>query len=218
MATKSELISDIHLRLSAYKPSDDTEIPRSLIGHWLEIARDAVVLGEAEGAEEVNVDAIDDFYLERYECSISQKEVSSCRKDCRYIISFPEVYFNNNEGIKRVIVLRLDDSFGNKMIKVTRDYADSIKGLDYAKPKSGNLMWYREQNKLIILGLDERAANNTKFDIFFVPSVETAEEDEFPVLPDDLPEILDYVEEIGRRALSLPADYDNDGADVTFQE
>ncbi len=217
MATKSELISDIHLRLTAFKPSDDTEIPRSLIGHWLEIARDAIVLGEAEGAEEVDLDTIDDFYLERYECNIVQKEVSNCKKNCSYIISFPEVYFKNNDS-SRVIVLRVDDSFGRKMVKVTRDYADSIKNLEFAKPTHDNLMWYREQDRLIILGLGSRSANNTKFDIYFVPSRTSSDDEEFPILPDDIPELLEYVEEIGRRALGTPADYDNDGADVTFQE
>ena len=41
--TKREIIDDVILQLTAFKPSDDLEIPDTLVGFWIDTIRAALL-------------------------------------------------------------------------------------------------------------------------------------------------------------------------------
>lgn len=216
MVTKSMIISDLELRLSAFKPSDDMEFPRPLISHWIDIARNAMVMDMATEAEEIGVE-IDPYYLKKSDCLYAKKEVNSCKKRCKYIISFPEQLFKKDEEVTRAVILRITDVYNDNLIKVTYDEAENFAMLDFARPSQTNLMYYREMDHLVILGLDDRSANIQKFEIYYVANESIGENEEVNILDEDLPDLMEYLEDIARRALASDTDWDNDGADENFE-
>ena len=65
--TKGQLISDIELRLTKGKPSDDIAIYRNQIAYWLDIERDNILTDILSDSIKKGND-IDPFYVESDLC------------------------------------------------------------------------------------------------------------------------------------------------------
>lgn len=213
MATRSELISDLELRLSRWKPSDDFELPRSLMSHWLDLARDQVVQADIENSLKEN-EKIDKKYLKRLNALRPLKEEVPTNIDCgvRFYIDLEEdvMGLKGDVGVWSVV-----NNAGKILSRYEYDDIDPIKDLHFSKPKVGNQMYYREGTKLFIEGISEELLNRLYYNATIVPSDFGDDNDEDSFSADDslLAIIMEIAEEIGLRNMRVRADIDNNRVD-----
>lgn len=210
MAKIINLISDIELRLSKGNVSDDFQIDRRQIRHWLDVVRTAMIR-EADDKGGVS-QALED-YLKLYECNLIEEELKGCDDGCdnlRYTVTLPSrvASLKNDLGVYRV------ETQGGETVKRMRlSEVSRFKHLKYGRPSNVNISWYRVDDKLFIQGGTDNFKKNGKINLYLVleDSSDLSDDDEFPVDHSLIAPILDRVEAIGRRQLEMIEDEANDG-------
>lgn len=215
MTTLQELQSDLELRLTRGKPSDDIELDKRQSKHWFVTSRDAMVANDQNARLRAGLD-IDKFYLETEECKVLENNNSTCvGEDC-----FDKYYVDATYDI-----LKLDDDKG--LYHVTNhdnielhqiDHADIdiLRSLKFAKPAHDNLTFFREGTRLYIQGVKKRSKQFVNITVTYIPALQSktlTDTEQFPIAPDLIAPLLDTVEEIARREMDLRnyEDVTNDG-------
>lgn len=211
--TKEKLISDIELRLTKGKPSDDLELERSQIGHWLDVVRDMLVqqtLNKSITAK----DYVHPMYIEKETCLAATMSSESCltsaNQKAELTLSKSPIVLLKDRGIVRVTT-----SDYQRVDKLDVASIDIINDLPFSKPNQNNLAFYREGDKIIIEGISQHNVDLTNFIVYYIPQYTTnpvSESDEFIIAGHLIPVLLDEVENIGRRQIYNSLEDDsNDG-------
>ena len=201
MKTKGALISDIELRLSRGKPSNDFEIERSQIAHWLDISRDETV-AEKLNAQILTDEDIDPFYVEKigeYTASLEENVPLFCTRRHLFTIDSDILSLSEDRGIDRIVT-----NGGKILVQSTFDQIEYLQNLWFSKPSNENMMWYREGKKVFVYGLSDITLNKIKFNVFGVKSnvgSSLSDSDAYPVSDDIVDIVIEKAEQIGLREL-----------------
>jgi len=213
--TKQELVSDIELRVTRAKPSDDLELEQSQVIHWLEVAANSVVadyLNKKLRSKKI----IPPEYIEKVLAVQLNKETAPSNTDegIRHYLDFSSynvMPLEMDQGIVRVSTLT------GKRINAIRDedHLDTMKHLYFSKPSRENLLWYREGDEIFIQGYGNSITTAVKLNVFYVPTIDISslsDTDEVQITDDLVAIILDVVEDMALRQLGADfEDLQNDG-------
>ena len=215
--TKGKLISDIELRLTKGKPSDDMAIYRNQIAYWLDVERDNIltdILGEAIKKG----DDIDPTYVTQDLC-LSPVQIEDNCVDCddkiRYYIELTNevLFLPKDRGI-----IRITDNKGKNIPVYSQNEMDDIRLISYSKPTKKRQAAYREgDRKIFIEKLDKYGLQYFEYDVYYVARAVGAsleDEDNYPIADEDVPELVERVVMIGLQQMRVgTADIENDGTD-----
>ena len=210
MATRSQIRSDIILRLTSGKPSDDFELDDRQIDFWIDTIRAELLLLKIKDESDKDIDSFFQFI----DCLPIQKEVP-CEDDCnaRYYVELPSkpIDLKDDSGIRLV-----ETSGGSEIKRMRVSDIHILKNLRFSNPSPSNMAFYRIDTKLIIRGGTVNFLKNGKVNIVAAlsnPSSSISDDSEYPISEDLLPILLDRIEEIGRRQEMGESDLINDGVD-----
>lgn len=208
------MIDDIELRLTRWKPSDDTELERDYIGHLIDVVANDVVSQDV--MESYRRDSIiNPQYIKRFVFDDIQKlndGAATGSHSFEYYINldFDVLPLPDDLGIVRVFT-----NSGQEIHDVSFFNYDNVKYFHYGAPSRDNLQRSRENRLLFLNGLSSSTIQRSKIVVQAIPTFDFYnDEDDLP-LPDDLVNvILDMVEEKLLRALGIESDLHNDGKDI----
>lgn len=216
MPTKSQLISDIILRLTKGKPADDFELEPSQVAFWLQLGLDKIVT-DTINAHINNYGFVPEFYIINEKCKALNTESLTCVDDDKerlYLrLSKPPLEILGDRAIVRV-----KTNTGDTTYKARLSTIDFIEKLEFAKPSLDNLVYYRDgSDMLVIKGIPRALRDTVEFFVWYVPQTNLecfGDNEEIPIANYMLPALLDAVEDIARRQMygSL-SDVTNDGLD-----
>ena len=206
---KSKLISDIELRVTGGKPSDDLGLPRKQISYWLDIVRDSLVANFLNDLIKRGLD-VPIEYLE--------KETISLTSSGKGTLSKTPLAIRDDMGVVRVI-----DNEGRQLKKVSLHNEDWLSDLKYCKPVSDNLSYKRENQSIYVLGKDEYELSYDTVTVYYVSKYLGSgieDSDEFKIDPILQDVLLEEVEQLAMREVYGTAqDLENDGEqDLNVQQ
>lgn len=211
--TRNEIISDIELRLSKGKPSDDMELSRPQMAFWIDAVRSKMIQDQM-ASQDSWADAGSGFATE-FDCLKIESEDDECDvcDTKKYFVTVPGKIMKlpNDLG-----VVSVRTPGGSSVNRIRISDLDAIKYIDMIKPSDKNPVYYRVSQKLYILGPNKNFLNKGSLNVFAIlASTDSIDDDaDFPMSDNLLPALLDAVEVIARRQMSLPADLTNDGKDA----
>jgi hypothetical protein len=212
--TKAELISDIILRITKGKPSDDLELEPRQIAYWANLILPGLVAKTVN--EQVRSNAqVDPAYIIEENCLPLEEVVTSCDSECKgfpfkVVLTYQPMYVIGDKGM-----LFVETSEGEIVHKISTDQLFLIKHLQFAKPQLGNLVYNRVKQTLYIGGLDLEADEELSVNVKYIPRQDInalADTDQIYIGDDILDLLSDLVEEKARRQmLNSPEDLENNG-------
>lgn len=219
--TLGTAIDDIMLRI--YKgagPSDDGELSRAQVQHLLAITRDDL----AKQFLDTQIKAgapIDSSYLEREtsQAALSESESDVDEEDERLYVTLDKQPLSliDDRGVVKVMTDEYITLYRTRI-----ENLDVVKNLRYATPSSQNMVWYRDNRKIIIEGLSYKNLNKSTFIVVYAPTLASqtlTESSELKISDELLPVLLEQVENIARREIyGSVADTENNGQDITVQD
>lgn len=212
MATKNQIISDIELRLTRGKPSDDLELSRRQIAFWMDTYRDIFVKDLLNDAVKKK-QPINPYYLIDESCKLATEEILGCEqcKNRFYLLLEKDVMpLMYNKG-----VFRVEDNRNVALKGFEKEDIEMLYNLRFSRPNQRNQVYYREGRKIFIEEVDEKIADIANYRVWYIPAnyADTLSgDDEYPIDGDSLPEFIDYIEQIGiRQMYGEFEDLNNDG-------
>jgi len=215
MATKSQLISDIILRITKGKPADDLELEPKQVAFWLSMVLEGMIKDQLDALAEDGQD-IPTFYVVKETCRQIQEEAYDCieDEDERLYFDLRKPIYELNEDRAVVRVITNEGSFIHKAKLANIDF---VSNMEFSKPSVRNLVYYRDgKRRIVVLGIPRELKNVVEVIIWYVPSVDIecfGDDEELPISDDLLEEVQLRVEEIARRQMFGFADVDNNGLD-----
>jgi len=211
--TKDQAISDIILRLSGGKPSDDLELERSQVGFWISLARD-LVLKKYLDSKLAKGESIDPSFIKRDPAKELNSELDfssdpECETRLYIVLDHEPLDLLEDAGVIRV---RTND--GSRVDKADISTVDMISEMEFCKPSIENLVYYRQGKRLVIMGVPLAMKDLIYITTWYVPKEDLeclTDVDEINLSSDLLVAVLDVAEEIGRRQVFGPQDLENDG-------
>jgi hypothetical protein len=212
------LIDDILLRVMGGNTSDDMQIEREQVAHWLAINRDMLVKAKLD-EDLKNGRQLDSFYIEREVYKIPEIEATDGIED-----PDENIYI---ELLKKPLSLNKDlgvlNVWTEEFIPVSKARIENfawVQDLKYAKPSINHLVYYRLNGKIFIKGLTYKNLHLDNFIVDYIPSMADQaleETDDIKITDDLIPPLLEIVEDIARRELYGIQDQMNDGVPPTPQ-
>lgn len=198
--TFSTLADDIILRIYSGNPSDDIQLEKSQVIHWLTIYRDSIVSEYLNKLIQAGK-AIDTNVISQLTGLIAAQEVIVGDDDCNdkfYITLTKEpLSLINDMG-----VYHIEDEEGLEIGKTRTEMRSLMRNLRYARPTINNLNWYRIGTKVYIEGLTEDSFEEKQFTVLYIPSQQNAlASDTVQIGADMLAMLADTVEEVARRQM-----------------
>lgn len=198
--TFSTLADDLILRIYSGNPSDDIQLEKSQVVHWLTLYRDSIVKDYLNKVIQAGK-AIDTNMISQLTGLIPAQEVISGDDDCNdkfYITLTKEpLSLVNDMG-----VYHIEDEEGLEIGKTRTEMRSLVRNLRYARPTINNLNWYRIGTKVYIEGLTEDNFEEKQFTVLYVPSQQGAlETDAVQIGADLLSVLVETVEEVARRQM-----------------
>lgn len=208
----SRLVDDIQARIYAGAPSDDSELPKEQVLHWLATTRDAVVKQKLD-SDIANGRQLDSYYMERETCKEISQEDLDCVDDSEdrkfFTLSKTPMSLRKDMGVVKVLT-----NEGIPVMKARLEQLEMLRDMKYSKPSPTNLTYYRDGNTIVVLGVGDKDLTSTEFIVYTIPTYSSqllGLTDDLKISDDLLPVILDTVEEIARRELFGVSDPTNDG-------
>lgn len=203
--TKEKVISDLVMRLTGGKPSDDIAVSYEQAGDWLDQARAATI---SQWVKQNGGMYIPPGLFRRFECQSFTTETPEC------VVG--NCFSNTYLDIQRPLTFRDERSIrvsrqnGRPLNRLTsaQEY-EIIKKLRFAKDST---FWYRVGNRVYFIG-NESINHNYKFIVDLVPANTDylSDTDPYPMIEELYPMMMQMAEEIGLRQLNIPIDINNDG-------
>lgn len=198
--TFSTLADDLILRIYSGSPSDDIQLEKSQIVHWLTLYRDSIVKDYLNKVIQAGK-AIDTNMISQLTGLIAAQEVITGDDDCNdkfYITLTKEpLSLINDMG-----VYHIEDEEGLEIGKTRTEMRSLVRNLRYARPTINNLNWYRIGTKVYIEGLTEDNFEEKQFTVLYIPSQQgAAETDTVQIGSDMLSILIETVEEVARRQM-----------------
>lgn len=212
--TKKMLISDVILRISAGKPSDDLELEPRQVAFWIDQVLNALVKKTLDERIQKG-NGVDPVYL----CPEYNKQVNVSQNNGTnffYIdLDHEPMNLHRDGGIARVA----NNDGLNVVNKVKIEELDNLVNLKMSKPSIKNIKYSRIKNRLYIYGLDSNTYQINTFDIVYVPMTKALEElkdnDLIYVGEDLIPIIAEAVTQIAKDELfNSFDDLDNDAVEA----
>lgn len=208
----SKIIDDIMLKVYAGNPSDDVSLERSQIKFWILTSRDMLVKAYLDNQIK-DGKSLDTLYQERETGKATEAE------DLDEVASEDErIYFSLSKRpmslLKDMGVIKVITDEGLPVLKTSLEKVEVIKDLKYAKPSPTNLVYYRTNQDINVLGVGSKNLTTTSFIVYYIPSLsdqELAETEELNIQDDLIPSLCDLVEEQARRELFGVEDKENNG-------
>lgn len=217
MKTKGELISDLELRFTEGKPSDDLELERDQIAHWLDLAANSLLSDNLSKQIARNGD-INPLYISvsSYRGASEEGLSDVISSNERYFVDISDLETLPLRGFSRDYgVVRIHDETNKQLVNITYDDSDFYKHLEFACSADDNIQWYRESSKIYLDGVSINNSTYKKFRVFYIPPIDSSSLSDsvaYPIGSDILPMIVDIAEEIGRREFNQNIiDLENDG-------
>lgn len=212
---KSKLISDIILRITKGKPSDDLELEPRQVAFWINIVRDELVKEYLDSKAEKGV-SVDDFFVKREPCKplVSEDfiDIPDTEERLYVCLKFPPIEVYGDRGI-----VRITTSEGSMIKKARLSSIDFIKKMEFSKPTENNLVYYRDgKTKIIIEGIPLALKDLFTIYVWYVPqeNIEDLSDTDEVNIPNELiPELQRRVEDIARRQMFGFSDNENNGKD-----
>ena len=213
---KKELIDDVILRLTAFKISDDLEIPDSLVGFWLDTTRSALInkMLQENGGTELSDYAV---LYENIKIETEARGMEDINEENWHFIDLPTSLLSlmNDAGLLSV--------YNQAGIEVKRfRVTDRIrfKHLRFAKPSDDVSTYTRQKDRLFFEGGNDSWRKKGYVSVLMIPedTTDLGADEEYPIDATIVPTLLNMCEEIGRRALGIPEDLKNDGANIPQQQ
>lgn len=217
--TKGEIISDIILRVTRGKPSDDLELEPDQVSHWVDLVLGNVVKQSIENSLK-NGGTVNPVYIRKEECLSPKLKNSNCL-DCQNNI-FVElcdqpIGLLNDRGI-----LRVTTQEGRQIDRCSVEELDVINNLTFSKPSLTNLIFHREKDKLFIHGVDHRSYQMIQLNVWYIPEVELLDglddDDDVGVDTDILGIVAEEVEKIARRQVYQSIDDEENDAEQDMNQ
>ncbi len=216
--TKKEIIDDVILRITIWKRSNDLELERSQVEHWVGIVGDEIV-SDAIKANLMYSSSVPSNYITIERALPFQKDntlSSSDEGDRNFVeISKTPMGLPYDSGVTHVTT----DS-GKEILNITYTYLHAARELEMSKPNISNPLYYREQKKIYIEGFSNTMMygvsrfRNLTIDVYYVPSFTSFNSlEELPIDNDLGMELTDRVEDIARRQHKEINDLINDGVE-----
>ncbi len=210
--TREEIRSDIELRISRGKPSDDMELAPSQIDFWIDAIRAKMIRDKV--LEEDSWADLGAAYGTMFDCLDITSEEVECADDCkktRYFVTIPGkiMSLKNDMGI---VSVRTPGNTSINRIRITD--LDAMKYIEMAKPSDVNPVYYRVNSKLYILGPNLNYLKKGDVMALVVLARTTgavADDDNYPISDDLVPALLDAVEAIASRQYQMSQDLSGDG-------
>ena len=217
MKTKGELVSDLELRFTEGKPSDDLELERDQIAHWLDIAANSL-LSDNLSKQITRRGDINPLYISvsSYRGASEEGLADVISSNERYLLDISDISILPLRGFSRDYgVVRVHDETNKQLVNITYDDSDFYKHLEFACSNDDNIQWYREDTNIYLDGVGVNNATFKKFRVFYIANIDSSslsDTTDYPLGDDLLPMILDIAEDIGRRQfVQNIIDVENDG-------
>lgn len=211
MATVGKMISDLQLRLTAGKPSDDFEVDWEQMRFWIDNANGALL---PQWIMKVNGGVVPAVIIRKIDCLAVQTETPGCEGGC---CSYTYIEFPKNPLDKPIVPITLPDDKGVIMMfrgaqmiyRLPSPTMLSVMG--GLKNGSTTPYFYRIADKMYLFnGVYPSYSKITVMGAFSDTSSLT-NEDVYPTVEELIPSILEEAEKIGRRELETSADLQDDG-------
>lgn len=198
--TFSTIADDLILRIYSGNPSDDIQLEKSQIVHWLTEYRDSIVKDYLNKVIQAGK-AIDTNLISQLTGLVPVQEVISGDDDCndKFYITLTKdpLSLVNDMG-----VYHIEDEEGLEIGKTRTEMRSLVRNLRYARPSINNFNWYRIGTKVYIEGLTEDSYEEKQFTVLYVPSQQGAVESDTVQLGADMLSLLtETVEEVARRQM-----------------
>lgn len=210
--TKNALVSDIILRVTKGKPSDDLELEPRQIAYWIDLVGNSLLSKTLEKA--ITGDGVIDrslIYKESCKPLLAEEEPCIDDENERVFIRICKdpIDLENDAGI-----LRMTTNKGQRIDRITLEDVDIVEDLTYGRSATDRLRFYRENRKLFIMGLSMSQEDPVSIIVWYVPrlDIQALKDNEEVNLPDDLlDDIIDAVEQKALRQVYGFEDLQNDG-------
>lgn len=198
--TFSTLADDIILRIYSGNPSDDIQLEKSQVVHWLTIYRDSIVRDYLNKVIQAGK-AIDTNIISQLTGLVPTQELISGDDECNdkfYITLTKEpLSLINDMG-----VYHIEDEEGLEIGKTRTEMRSLVRNLRYARPTINNLNWYRIGTMVYIEGLTENNFEEKQFTVLYIPSQQGAlQTDTVQIGADMISTLVETVEEVARRQM-----------------
>jgi hypothetical protein len=211
--TKRELIDDVVIRLTGFKPSDDTEIPDTLVGFWIDNARSMIISQLMESG--MGFDLSDYAVLfENLEIKQKDREMESLSEDKWFYTTLPSSVMSLRNDMGLISVYMQD---GREVKRYNLTDRVRFKNLRFGKPSENVPTYTRRDVEIYFEGGNESWRENGRVSVLLVPENVDSLDEKYPIDSAIVPQVLQLAEEIGRRTLGIPQDLDNDGKDNRTQ-
>ena len=212
---KKELIDDVILRLTAFKPSDDVEIPDALVGFWLDTSRSALINKSIEEGGGYDLSSYAVLY-EDLKILSEERGMADLKEDDWFFIDLPTSVLSLTHDAG---VMSIYNQVGVEIKRYRVTDRIRFKHLRFGKPSDDVSTYTRQKERIFFEGGNDSWRNNGYVSILMIPenTTDLDTDEEYPIDATIVPMLLNMCEEIGRRALGIPEDLSNDGANVKGQ-
>lgn len=206
MATKSQLISDIILRITRGKPSDDLELEPKQVAFWIDLVLGGIVKEMLDTQLKDKSATIAPAYI-KIERDVPAKITAT---NVIYIDLCDEPMNLYRDGG----VIRVATEDGDWVDKLVMSDIDDIVKLKHSKPSLKNIKYTRVKERVYLFGLTSDTLHLPTFYIAYVPKINLLEDlddtDDISVSDDILARVAEEVEKIARRQMQSPEDDSNE--------
>ena len=205
MATKSQLISDIILRITKGKPSDDLELEGRQVAFWIDLVLGALVKETLDAQLKDKSGTIDPTFIKiEHDVYPKLKDTSTIYID----LCDEPINLWRDGGVIRVATMD-----GDWVDKMKMEEIDDMFKLKHSKPSLKNIKYTRVKERLYLYGLTPDTIQLATFYIAYVPKIKLLDEmddsDTIDVPEDMLVKVAEEVEKIARRQAQSPEDLAN---------
>lgn len=211
MPSIDNMISDIELRLSHSKPSDDFAIQREQIRFWIDTAASSVI---PEWIKKRNGGEIPAIMVKPYDCLLVQTEENHCIGNCntKQYIQLPR----NSDGTTKSI-LTLPNDMG--IVQLAQGDKTIMRVTSVAQLAMNLKLEFSDKFAYFVRVSDRIYLFNGVFPSYckltaYIASCDTTDMDEsenYPAPDEPIASILDEAEKIGLRELQSKLDLQDDG-------
>ncbi len=162
--------------------------------------------------------SIDNYFIKKESCKALNEETDPCIDEDKEKI-YIKLKRQPLDLFKDLGVIRVKTSDGSTINKAQISTIDFIDDLEFAKPSTANLIYYRDGKvKLVIEGIPEGLKNIVEIIVWYVPKeniLDLNDDDEVTIPNELIPMLMERSEELARRQMFGFADLENNGVDDT---
>jgi hypothetical protein len=209
MATKKELVSDIILRLTKGKPSDDFEIDDRQVGFQLDVIRAALIKAKVEAEADIDLSDFVTFF-EAVDVFQRDKKADDGGDSSFYLSNLPSAVLSlpNDAG-----VMSIETQGGTEVTRMKPSDRIRFKHLRFGRPTSCRPAYHRVKDEIYYDGGTDNWRNNGVCNMYLILETITDEEGDYPLSAELLPLLLSTVEQqLLKQMYGTPIeDLNNDG-------